>query len=127
MSENGTKTSLSVLRLVIVFTALLVFALCALNQYALIDIAFMSTQAIAQLFPAIIGATYWKKTSEKGVFFGLITGLIMLIVMWLMHIEPFGFIPGFWALIVNVIIQVVFNCLVRKKERTSVHISSRIL
>lgn len=127
MPDGRIRTPLAVLRLIIAFTALLVFVLSAVNQYALIDIALMSTQAIAQLFPAIAGAAYWNKTSEKGAFLGLAVGLLILTVMWLLHTEPFGFVPGFWALLANVTILAGCSLFMRKKGHTDVNDCSHIL
>lgn len=87
----------------------------------------MSTQAIAQLFPAIAGAAYWNKTSEKGAFLGLAVGLLILTVMWLLHAEPFGFVPGFWALLANVTILAGCSLFMRKKGHTDVNDCSHIL
>lgn len=110
------EASLNVLRGATIVTAVLVFLISALNQYALMDIALTSTQAIAQLFPAIIVAAYARGISSQGILLGLGSGVGIVIIFSMMNFAPFGIVPGFYGLIVNIAIILCFVVCSGKKS-----------
>ena len=75
---------LSRLILLIRRVAIIVLLMLGYGYYGLLDtnerlanIGLISFAAIAQFLPAVIAALYWKRAHRKGVFWGLIAGLVV--------------------------------------------------
>lgn len=102
---------------VFVMTGLaLVFGLLFPNQ--LISLQLEGTSGMVQIIPAIGLSLYWKKLSGIAVTSGLIAGIAMVFANhYLFHLSGYD---GFWGLLVNFIIVIILNGLLKKDAEENI-------
>lgn len=111
--HNRTLTARS---FVFVMTALaLIFGLLFPNQ--LVSLQLEGTSGMVQILPIIVFGLFWKRVSPISLIIGLLGGIAMV------FINHFGLkLPGYdglWGLIVNVILFLIFNPMLRKNAENS--------
>jgi Na+/proline symporter/signal transduction histidine kinase len=77
--QDLTRLILLIRRVAIIVLLMLGYGYYGLldNNERLANIGLVSFAAIAQFLPAVISAMYWKRAHRKGVFWGLIAGVVV--------------------------------------------------
>lgn len=63
--------------IILVLTLAYVYYKSISTEYALVSIGLISFAAVAQFAPALIGGIYWKRATQQGAYWGLLTGFIV--------------------------------------------------
>ncbi len=75
------------------------------SEASLVGLLLMSYGAIAQFFPLLIAAMFWRRATRAGAISGLVAGCAVAL---LLNIWPqfafFGVHPGIWGALVNVLV-----------------------
>ncbi|MEG0292137.1 MAG: sodium:solute symporter family protein [Anaerovoracaceae bacterium] len=98
---------------IIIAMAVLAFIVSQMNIPMLVFLVMMNYQGICLLFPPLIGGLYWKKSTAKGAIAGLICGIAVASSLVALNLEPLGFIPGVWALLVDTIVFVAVSLMTK--------------
>lgn len=139
-TDENIGSKLLFIRRTTIFILLLLgylFYLAFGNRFALVDIGLLSFVGAAQLFPALIGAVYWRKAHRNGAMAGILAGclvwgytLILPAILgddWMIEsLFPPSNLLGtgtldnlthglFWSLLLNTILFVALS--LRAKER----------
>ncbi|MEG0729242.1 MAG: sodium:solute symporter family protein [Anaerovoracaceae bacterium] len=99
--------SLRTVNIAIIIVSVVAFLIGTTNKFGLIQIAIMTTEASAQLFPVIIGALVTGKANKKAAVYGVTTGIIVLFAMEMFNINGFSIVNGVWALCANTIVFII--------------------
>lgn len=98
----------------------------ALRRWTLVTmIITLAMTGAAQLLPAVLSALYdwkWLRLSAAGVVAGIVVGTLVLVgTTWgiVLPKEPFGAHPGFWGLLVNLIVALVVSAFTEKPPKES--------
>jgi len=95
--------------------AVLVFAYMRPSMIVLLSVS--SSAGLLSLVPAIIGAFYWKRSSERGAFWSIVLGAFITGVLFAFKINPMGLMPGIWSIIISSGIFVLFSLIFPLKRR----------
>ena len=77
---------------------------------SLVGLLLMSYGAIAQFFPLLIAAMFWKRTSRAGAISGLLAGcgIALLLNLW-PSLALFDIHPGVWGAAVHVLVLIAVS------------------
>ena len=77
---------------------------------------------LSQTFIAVVLGFFWKKANKYGVGAGIIAGVVSYAIMQLgmggAAAMPFGVNPGFYAMVVNLIVTVIASLATKTDEIT---------
>lgn len=103
------KKQYNVARIAIIILGVISIIIALLKPGMLGDLLALSNGGVAVLAPAVLGGIYWKKSSKQGAILSIVIGEIVLVVTTFIYKSPLGFMPGFWGLIVALLIFVVVS------------------
>lgn len=97
--------------MVIVITAIaLYFAIY--SSSTLVSLLLLGYAGVTQFFPGVIFGLYWKRVTTKGVFCGIVTGIVTLSYLVLNKMDPYlGINAGCIALLLNFFVTIVISLL----------------
>ena len=80
------------------------------SEASLVFLLLMSYGVIAQIFPALLAALYWSRSTPAGVLAGLATGFLVTLV-WNLYpaLQWQDIHPGIWGLVANTLVLVVVS------------------
>lgn len=81
------------------------------------DLLAISNGGVAALAPTVIGALFWKKSSKKAALFSIITGEAIMLLFTFFISPPFGFMAGFWGLVVATILFITISILDSERSK----------
>ncbi len=87
------------------------------SKLSLVDLLLLSYEAIAQIFPAVLAAIYWRRSTPAGVLTGLVAGCTVSGI-WLLFpaLQWQQIHPGIFGLVANVICLVVVSLATRPMD-----------
>lgn len=88
------------------------------------DILALSNGGVAALVPTVIGGIYWKKATKEGALWSIIIGEAAMLLTTFVFKSPLGFLPGFWGMIVAIIVYVIVCNMTKPVARTAEVIDS---
>jgi SSS family solute:Na+ symporter len=107
MSEEKVMT-LSRFMVLVIMTFALVFAVFFPNE--LVPLLIFGYNGVSQFFPGVVLGLFWKRVTKAGVFYGLIAGVTVVLILILSKNDPFlGLNAGFVGLVVNLFITVLVS------------------
>jgi SSS family solute:Na+ symporter len=93
----------TLIRSLVVAIGGLAYCLAMVSEASLVYLLLVSYGAIAQIFPLVIAALYWRRSTTTGVVTGLIAGCLVTLIWNLFpELQWQGIHPGVWGLVVNV-------------------------
>jgi SSS family solute:Na+ symporter len=107
---------LSRFMVLLITTLALFFALFFPNE--LVYLLIFGYDGVSQFFPGVVLGLFWNRVTRKGVFAGMITGLILVISLILTGNDPvLGLNVGFFALAVNLCVTITVSLLTKPETR----------
>jgi solute:Na+ symporter, SSS family len=114
MTDNDVAKLAKVMVVVITGVALY-FAIY--SSTTLVGLLLLAYDGIAQFFPGVLFALYWKRATAAGVFAGILAGVSLVLALVLSKHDPFlGLNAGFVALWVNVAVTVITSLCSRAQQ-----------
>lgn len=101
-------------RIIIVVIAILALIVSQMNIPMLVFLIVLNYQGVSLLFPILVGGVFWKKATSAGALSGLGAGIIITIILLLADLEPLGFIPGIWGVLLDAIIFIIVSLATQK-------------
>jgi SSS family solute:Na+ symporter len=100
--EDRRETS--AIRFLVVVIGALAYYFAVVSDLSLVYLLLVSYGAIAQVFPAVIAALYWPRSTGPGVLFGLVAGILVTIIWNLFPALQWQEIhPGIFGLVANLL------------------------
>ena len=128
--DGHDETRLIRLSVVVVIGAL-AYYFAVLSSFSLVYLLLLSYGFIAQIFPALIAAFYWKRSTPQGILAGLLVGC-GVVVLWNLvpSLQWQDTHPGIWGVAAHLVALVVVSLLTAPMDsehvRTFPHYSSSI-
>lgn len=117
--RDGEATRL--IRYLIVVIGAIAYYLAVISDLSLVYLLLLSYGAIAQLFPALMAALFWKRSTRIGVLSGLIGGCLTALLFNLVpQLQWQEIHPGIWGIVVNVILTISVSLIDRPMGRAHV-------
>ncbi|WP_102028140.1 sodium:solute symporter family protein [Salirhabdus sp. Marseille-P4669] len=110
------KAQLKVGKFVIPVIAILayLFAQLELNLIAVLSVA--SSAGLLVTVPAIIGTFFWKRGTATGVILSVVVAGLVVIVLELFAIKPFGLASGLWGIMISTFLFIIVSLLTKAPE-----------
>lgn len=94
-------------RTMVIVLGLIALFLAIYSSATLVSLALVGYAGVAQFFPGVILALYWRRVTTPGVFCGMAAGVFTVVFLMLTHRDPvFGLSAGFLALCLNFAVTV---------------------
>jgi len=85
----------------------------------LVSLLLLGYAGVAQFLPGVVLGLYWKRTTMRGVFSGLICGVSAVAFLMLTNRDPFfGWSAGFVALCLNFLVTAILSMLAPSGKQT---------
>jgi SSS family solute:Na+ symporter len=102
--DLGTSGEIRLIRILVVLVGALAYYFAVVSEASLVTLLLLSYGWVAQLFPALIAAVYWPRSTKGGVLAGLAAGGAVTLVWNLFPALQWGQVhPGVWGLGANVL------------------------
>ncbi len=87
------------IRLSVIVIGLIAYYFAVASSFSLVYLLLLSYGFIAQIFPALIAAFYWKRSTPQGILAGLLTGC-GVVVLWNLvpSLQWQDIHPGIWGM-----------------------------
>jgi SSS family solute:Na+ symporter len=107
MSARGETRLIRILVFVI---GAIAYVFAVNSRWSLVDLLLLSYEAMAQIFPAVIAAVFWRRSTPAGVLSGLVAGCVVSLI-WLVFpsLQWQQIHPGIFGLIANVFCLIVVS------------------
>jgi SSS family solute:Na+ symporter len=117
-APNMSDDSVAVLAKIMVLVITLVSLYFAIySSSSLVALLLLGYDGITQFFPGVVLGLFWRRTSLRGVFAGLVVGIAAVALLVLTKRDPwFGINAGFLALCANFVTTVAVSA---AKSRTT--------
>ncbi|MGH8317626.1 MAG: sodium:solute symporter family protein [Steroidobacteraceae bacterium] len=87
----------------------------------IVSLLLTAYSVMTQCFPGVVLGLYWRRATGRGIFLGMIVGVLSAVVLMSAHLDPlFGLNAGFVALCVNFAVAVIGSLLLPAAELTGV-------
>ena len=115
--EEKKMTSMTrvVTALFLIFAAVVALYFPALMA----NVTTLAYGGLSQTFIAVLLGFFWKKANKYGVGAGILAGLGSYALIKMLLGSPFGINPGFYAMLINLIITVVVSLMTRTDDITA--------
>ena len=98
--EKVQKTS----RLSILIVMVLALILSLMDVEGIVILVNTALAGFMQAIWGVVGVFYWKRATKEGVMVGFIAGIVTVLVLTAMNINPLGFNPGCTGFAVNTVL-----------------------
>lgn len=99
--DEGNETPL--IRILVILIGAVAYYFAVVSRFSLVYLLLLSYGAIAQVFPAVIAALYWRRSTPAGVLAGLVAGCTVSLIWNLFPALQWQQIhPGIWGIVANV-------------------------
>jgi SSS family solute:Na+ symporter len=107
MSAGGETRLIRILVFVI---GAIAYVFAVNSRWSLVDLLLLSYEAMAQIFPAVIAAVFWRRSTPAGVLSGLVAGCVVSLI-WLAFpsLQWQQIHPGIFGLMANVFFLIVVS------------------
>ncbi len=111
--EDQAQTRL--IRLLVILIGAVAYYFAVISNLSLVYLLLLSYGAIAQLFPLLIAALYWKRSTRKGVLAGLLAGCSVTLLWNLFpQLQWQDIHPGIWGVLANLLVMVPVSLMTRQ-------------
>ncbi|WP_419023031.1 sodium:solute symporter family protein [Emergencia sp.] len=115
-ADDGGK-SVKWTRIIVVIIGVCAYIITTFDLPLLVNIAMINYQGIGLLMIPLVGAVTWKKATKEGAFSGLIGGLLVTIALMTAGLNPLGFLPGIYGVIVEAILYIGISLATYKQDK----------
>ncbi|RDW16422.1 pantothenate permease [Oceanobacillus arenosus] len=114
LKKGATDTmQLRVGKIVIPIIAILAFLFAKLQVNLIAVLSVASSAGLLVVVPAIIGTFFWKRGTAAGVLTSVIIGGLIVIMIELTQIKPFGLASGIWGIVISTLLYVIVSLLTK--------------
>lgn len=115
-SWDGQR-EVTLIRVSIIFIGAISYFFAVFSDRSLVFLLLLSYGAISQLFPALLAALLWPRSTKAGVISGLVSGSVITAIFNLVpDLQWQGIHPGIWGLACNVVILIAVSLATRPEE-----------
>ena len=108
--EGHQETRL--IRISVIVIGLVAYYFAVLSSFSLVYLLLLSYGFIAQIFPSLIAAFYWNRSTPQGILAGLLTGCGVVVLFNLVpSLQWHDIHPGIWGIGAHLIALVVASLL----------------
>ena len=101
----------------VVLLGLVAYYFAVISEVSLVALLLGAYGGVAQIFPLLVAAFYWKRATGAGALAGLLGGLLVNIVFLLFpEWKPFPLHEGIYGLIVNVLLLIGVSHLTQQEK-----------
>ena len=101
-----TLAETRVIRVLVIAIGAVAYYFAIYSNVSLVYLLLLSYGAIAQIFPALLAALYWRRSTPRGVLSGLLAGCLVTLAWNLFPALQWQEIhPGIWGLAANVLVM----------------------
>ncbi|MCU9612441.1 sodium:solute symporter family protein [Caldibacillus lycopersici] len=111
------ELQLRVGKIVIPIIAILAFLFAMLQVDLIAVLSVASSAGLLVVVPAIIGTFFWKRGTAAGVITSVIVGGVIVIILELVKVKPFGLASGIWGLSISTILFIVVSLFTKAPEK----------
>jgi SSS family solute:Na+ symporter len=98
------------IRILVVAISGVAYYFAVMSKISLVALLLLSYGFIAQIFPVLLAALYWPRSTRPGVLIGLAAGCVVTTVWNLVpQLQWLEIHPGVWGLAANVLVMVVVS------------------
>lgn len=115
-ADDGGK-SVKWTRIIVVIIGVCAYIITTFDLPLLVNIAMINYQGIGLLMIPLVGAVTWEKATKEGAFSGLIGGLLVTIALMTAGLNPLGFLPGIYGVIVEAILYIGISLATYKQDK----------
>ena len=115
-ADDGGK-SVKWTRIIVVIIGVCAYIITTFDLPLLVNIAMINYQGIGLLMIPLVGAVTWEKATKEGAFSGLIGGLLVTIALMTAGLNPLGFLPGIYGVIVEAILYIGISLATYKLDK----------
>jgi SSS family solute:Na+ symporter len=115
------RSEIRLIKALVIVSGAVAYYFAVVSQASLVTLLLLSYGWIAQLFPALMAAVYWRRSTGPGVLAGLGAGGLATLVWNLFPALQLGEVhPGIWGLGANVVCLVGVSLLTAPMDREHV-------
>ena len=100
-AKISEKKTVAITRTFVVVTCIVAYLFSLTKPTFLWTILSNSYVGIAQFFPVLCAALFYKRSTKAGVIAGFVLGCLSSLILVLADIAPFGLYGTFWGIIIN--------------------------
>jgi len=98
------------IRILVVVISAVAYYFAVMSKISLVALLLLSYGFVAQIFPVLLAALYWSRSTRPGVLAGLAAGCLFTTVWNLMpQLQWQEIHPGVWGVAANVLVMVVVS------------------
>lgn len=107
------RRQLAIGKMVMPIIAIMAFAFAELQLDLIAVLSVASSAGLTVAVPAIIGAFFWKKGTAAGVIVSVSISGILVLILEMSAIKPFGLGSGVWGLALSTVLFIVVSLLTK--------------
>ena len=109
------------IRILVVVISAVAYYFAVISEVSLVTLLLLSYGFIAQIFPVLLAALYWRRSTRPGVMAGLAVGCVVT-TLWNLFpdLQWQQIHPGVWGLAANVSIMVIVSLITAPMDRAHV-------
>jgi SSS family solute:Na+ symporter len=97
-------------RAMVVLLGMMSLVLAIYGSSTLVSLLLTGYAVVTQCFPGVVLGLYWKRAAARGVFAGMVIGVLVALLLMTLHLDPvFGVNAGFVALSLNFAVVVAWS------------------
>lgn len=110
MRNASDATSVKTTKLCVLLVSLVAYVCALANPTSLVTLLLGAYGMIVQLMPMVLGALFFPAMTRRATYLGAIAGsLVFLLFQFVLPTPPFGWHAGFWGLLVNVAVLLLWQ------------------
>ena len=110
----GDRQERLLIRVLILLITAVAFYFAVASNISLVSLLLGSYGGVAQIFPVLIAAFYWRRATAPGAAAGLVTGIAVNMLLLLQPaLKPWPLHEGIYGLAANLVVLVVVSLLTR--------------
>ncbi len=117
MRNSSDKDAVKVTRWSVVVISVIAYVVALLNPSSLVLLLLGAFGLIAQLVPMTLGALFFPSLKRNSAMAGAAVGSVVFLVFQFAIDSPFGWHPGIWGLLCNVLVVALLQVIASKKPQ----------
>ncbi|UTW13464.1 sodium:solute symporter family protein [Marinobacterium rhizophilum] len=116
MRGASDATAVRVTRWSVVAISMLAYVIALLNPSSLVLLLLGAVGLIVQLIPMVAGALFFERLKRQSVMAGAAVGSLLFLLFQFALDSPYGWHPGVWGLLANLVIVALWQAVAPKKS-----------